>query len=183
MSNVQRYAQYITEQQRKLNAAGHVNKEEEEIKEALHVNLPAKHAESRYNAVTSHAKKMGYNVHHNEHFSDEKSGNKGTPDITVHYERGDHRGNADPVSIAVHKDGKANKDSSLASIVRGKLKEDADLTQEDIDFINELNKVDELDKKTLDKYSTRARFSSNPKHREGALKAMDKIKDKSKNEK
>lgn len=77
---------------------------------------------------------------------------------------------------------KGSTDAMAASRKLG-VKEDADLTQEDIDFINELNKVDELDKKTLDKYSTRARFSSNPKHREGALKAMDKIKDKSKNEK
>lgn len=80
---------------------------------------------------------------------------------------------------------KGSTDAMAASRKLG-VKEDADLTQEDIDFISELNdeeKVDELDKKTLDKYSTRARFSSNPKHREGALKAMDKLKNKSKNEK
>lgn len=124
MSNVKGYAAFIAEQQRQLRVAGHIN-------EALHVNLPGKHAESRYNGVIAHAKKMGYNVHHNEHFSDEKSGNKGTPDITVHYERGDHRGNADPVSIQVHKDGKANKDSTLASIIRGKFtKEEVELDEE-----------------------------------------------------
>ena len=82
--------------------------------------LPAKSAEARYNNVISHAKKMGYNVHHNEHMGDEESGNKGSPDITVHYERGDNRKTADPISIQVHKDGKASSDSELKGIARGK---------------------------------------------------------------
>ena len=75
----------------------------------------------RYKNVIAHAKKMGYNVHHNEHMGDDKSGNKGSPDITFHYERGDHRNNADPASIQIHS-GNASNDSTLKALAKGKSK-------------------------------------------------------------
>lgn len=96
-------------------------KKEEIIKEGMHV-MPMNNdkADSRYNAVMAHAKKMGYNVHHQESYGDEKSGNKGSPDITVHYQRGDDRNSASPEAIEIHKNGKAAKDNTLKAHASGK---------------------------------------------------------------
>ena len=96
-------------------------KEDEQVDEGMHV-MPMNNdkADSRYAAVMSHAKKMGYNVHHDEHYSDEESGNKGAADITVHYQRGDDRHSASPEAIEIHKGGKAAKDSALKSLAKGK---------------------------------------------------------------
>jgi hypothetical protein len=44
----------------------------------------------------------------------------------------------------------------------------------------EVEELDELDQTTLTKYATRAKFSSDPKRREGAAKAQEKINKKSK---
>lgn len=93
----------------------------EALDEGMHV-MPMNNAkaDSRHNAVMAHAKKMGYNVHHDEHYGDEKSGNKGTPDITVHYQRGDDRKSASPEAIQIHKSGKAAKDKTLKAHASGK---------------------------------------------------------------
>ena len=88
------------------------------VSEADHP-LPYKSAEERHGNVMAHAKKMDYNVHYNEHLDDERSGNKGNPDITVHYERGDHRGDI-PASIEVHKGSKAHGDKALLAMIKGK---------------------------------------------------------------
>jgi preprotein translocase subunit YajC len=42
----------------------------------------------------------------------------------------------------------------------------------------EVEELDELDQKTLSNYATRAKFSSDPKHREGAAKAQAKLQNK-----
>ncbi len=96
-------------------------KKEETIKEGMHV-MPMNNdkADSRYKAVMDHAKKMGYNVHHQESYGDERSGNKGSPDITVHYQRGDDRNSASPEAIEIHKNGKAAKDNTLKAHASGK---------------------------------------------------------------
>ena len=95
--------------------------EVETIEEGMHV-MPMNNdkADSRHKAVMAHAKKMGYNVHHEEHYGDEKSGNKGSPDITVHYQRGDDRESASPEAIEIHKSGKAAKDKTLRAHASGK---------------------------------------------------------------
>lgn len=95
--------------------------EVETIDEGMHV-MPMNNdkADSRHKAVMAHAKKMGYNVHHEEHYGDEKSGNKGSPDITVHYQRGDDRESASPEAIEIHKSGKAAKDKTLRAHASGK---------------------------------------------------------------
>ena len=95
--------------------------EEVVIDEGLHV-MPRNNdkADSRHSAVMAHAKKMGYNVHHEEHYGDEKSGNKGSPDITIHYQRGDDRKSASPEAIEIHKSGKAAGDKVLKLHAMGK---------------------------------------------------------------
>lgn len=100
------------------------NTESVELDEAEHVipyNTKASlDGKERYKHVMAHAKKMGYNVHHNEHYTDEKSGNKGTPDVTIHYERGDNRHDSSPASIEIHKGGKGAKDKTLIALAKGK---------------------------------------------------------------
>jgi len=95
--------------------------EVETIEEGMHV-MPRNiaKADSRYDAVIAHAKKMGYNVHHAEHYTDEKSGNKGSPDVTIHYQRGDDRHSAAAEAIEIHKSGKAAKDKTLRAHASGK---------------------------------------------------------------
>ena len=44
--------------------------------------------------------------------------------------------------------------------------------------VKEEVELDELDQKTLSNYATRAKFSSDPKHREGAAKAQAKLQNK-----
>ena len=101
-------------------AMGHAGKVTmKQVNEAEHI-LPMKGGDARYGEMMKHAKKMGYNVHHNEHLGDEKSGNKGNADVTVHYERGDKRDTAIPQSIEIHKGGKAHSDKALTAMVKGK---------------------------------------------------------------
>ena len=122
-----------------------VKKEEVELVQEADHPLPYKGATERHNNVMSHAKKMGYNVHHNEHQSDEKSGNKGKPDVTVHYERGDKRGDI-PASIEVHKGAKAHGDKALHAMIKGK----ASAMKEGVE------QIDELSKDTLHKYKAKS---------------------------
>jgi hypothetical protein len=89
------------------------------LSEAEHV-LPMRGGDARYSEMMKHANRMGYNVHHNEHRGDERSGNKGKADITVHYERGDQRDTATPASIEIHKGSKAHGDKALTAMVKGK---------------------------------------------------------------
>ena len=100
-----------------------MKQEEAVVDEAMHImpynSRKTTPAGERYKNVISHAKKMGYNVHHQESRGDERSGNKGSPDITIHYQRGDDRHNADPEAIEIHK-GAAQKDKVLHALAKGK---------------------------------------------------------------
>ena len=113
-------------------ASGSMKEHIQQVDEGMHV-MPMNNdkADSRYSKVVAHAKKMGYNVHHEEHYGDEKSGNKGSPDITVHYQRGDDRESASPEAIEIHKSGKAAKDKTLRAHASGKKTD----VQEHIDAI------------------------------------------------
>jgi hypothetical protein len=113
--SIEKYSQFISVHEQKTRTIG---LRSTVVSEADYP-LPYKSAEERHGNVMAHAKKMGYNVHYNEHFGDERSGNKGNPDVTVHYERGDKRGDI-PASIEVHKGSKAHGDKALHAMIKGK---------------------------------------------------------------
>ena len=91
---------------------------------------------ARKAAVLAHAKKQGYKVNHEDGQGEANPHAK--PDISIHYERGDHHSDSWPSGYTVHHDGVAHKDKQLRSLVSGrKLKEDLD--SYNVDFTSDLN--------------------------------------------
>jgi len=85
---------------------------------------------ARKTAVLAHAKKQGYKVNHEDGQGEANPHAK--PDISIHYERGDHHSDSWPSGYTIHHDGVAHKDKQLRSLVSGrKLSEEYD--DEDLD--------------------------------------------------
>ena len=101
MSNVQRYAQYITEQQRKLNAAGHVNEEEE-----IHDTVPYKLSHQSFKSgmrASAGAGQSTVHIDNDHHVRETEAGDTDESDNVVYGIHDKKTGKVHGVSISLSK--------------------------------------------------------------------------------
>ena len=67
---------------------------------------------------------------------------------------------------------------NLHAVIKKHLSDNPAPQNSSFEHDDELDFINELDEPTLTKFATRARFSNNPKHREAAKQAMEKVKKK-----